>query len=304
MNRHTSAAARDVVVPLPPSLRTTLHDLSLLCLATGAAFPATSPTLHLYTDASDDGWGASLPHLHLTGLWTPHERMFHMNCKELLAVLKALRKSKIQDMTLAVHLDNSTAVRCLHRLGSTRGQVLNRICKLIETNCKLHNLQLLPQYIPGHMNVIADALSRTRPLPGEWKLDPSVFKRTCQKWGYPEVDLFATHLNNQLPVFVSPLPTADLHDALTIPWHWDFLYAFPPSKMLLRLLHRILALQQQFIIIFPWWPHRPWFPLLMSLLKEDQWMLPLSPQMLSQEVQGQTVYHPSPQILKLHAGRL
>ena len=34
----------------------------------------------------------------------------------------------------------------------------------------------------------------------------AVFKQICQKWFTPHVDLFATHLNHKLPLYVSPVP--------------------------------------------------------------------------------------------------
>jgi hypothetical protein len=305
MNRHTTPVARDKWIPMPLSLRETLNDLAQLCLDTGAVFPPSSPALHLYTDASNQGWGATLSQQEFAGTWTEKEALFHINSKELITVLKALRLSSLQDMTLAVHSDNVTTVRCLQRFGSAKGQVLNKISKLIEEHCHRHHLQLLPQFIPGNLNVLADALSRTRPLPGEWKLDPSVFKQICARWGTPEVDLFATQFNHQLPVFVSPLPSAALHDGLSLPWRWEFLYAFPPYKLLLRLLQRIQRHQQKkFILIFPWWPHRLWFPLVMSCLKEEPLPLPRIPHLLRQEVRGKIVFHPSPQMFRLHAGLL
>ena len=55
----------------------------------------------------------------------------------------------------------------------------------------------------------------------------------CQRWGRPEVDLCATWDNAKTAVFVSPLPTDEFSDCLTLLWFpWRHLYAFPPSKLL------------------------------------------------------------------------
>ena len=38
------------------------------------------------------------------------------------------------------------------------------------------------------------------------QVHPQVFKQICQKWFTPHVDLFATHLNHKLPLYVSLIP--------------------------------------------------------------------------------------------------
>ena len=45
------------------------------------------PDLFLYSDASDQGWGAALGDLHLSGLWSPLCSSFSINQRELLAIL-------------------------------------------------------------------------------------------------------------------------------------------------------------------------------------------------------------------------
>ena len=58
------------------------------------------------------------------------------------------------------------------------------------------------------------------------------------------MDLFATHLNNKLPIFVAPCPDprATAIDALSTPWErWSHLNLYPPtplsSKALAKLIH-------------------------------------------------------------------
>ena len=60
-------------------------------------------------------------------------------------------------------------------------------------------------------------------------------------WGKPHIDLFATRLNNRLPVFVSPVPDplAESVDALTLDWTGLDAYAFPPPVLLNAVLRKI-----------------------------------------------------------------
>ena len=65
----------------------------------------------------------------------------------------------------------------------------------------------------------------------KWSLHPQVFKQICQKWFTPHVDLFATHLNHKLPLYVSPIPDPRAWDidALNINWTNLTAYAYPPT---------------------------------------------------------------------------
>ena len=56
----------------------------------------------------------------------------------------------------------------------------------------------------GNLNVVADALSRPYPLPGEWGISPQDWAEVLQRLPGLEVDLKVTPYNNKLPTFVSP----------------------------------------------------------------------------------------------------
>lgn len=45
-----------------------------------------------------------------------------------------------------------------------------------------------------------------------------------------------------------------------------FFYAFPPFSLILKCLHKIKTDRATGILVFPYWPSQPWFPLLDSLL--------------------------------------
>ena len=78
----------------------------------------------------------------------------------------------------------------------------------------------------------------------EWLLHPQVFKQICRKCFTPHVDLFATHLNHKLPLYVLSVPdpnTLDI-DALNINWLGLTAYAYPPTALLQRVIHKNQAM--------------------------------------------------------------
>ena len=93
-------------------------------------------------------------------------------------------------------------------------------------------ITLKTRHVLGCLNVMADLLSRSNQVQStEWSLHPQVFKQICKKWFTPHVDLFATHLNHQLPLYVSPIPDPRAWDigALNINWTNLTAYAYSPT---------------------------------------------------------------------------
>ena len=69
----------------------------------------------------------------------------------------------------------------------------------------------------------------------------------------PEVDLFASRLNVQLPVFVSyhPDPEAMHINGFSISWQSRHFYAFPPFAVIGKVLHKIVLDIATWIIVVP-----------------------------------------------------
>ena len=109
----------------------------------------------------------------------------------------------------------------LHK--QTRRNSLSRdVCSPVEdqTWCHHYHITLKARHIPGCLNVMADLLSRSNQVQStEWSLHPQVFKQICQKWFTPHVNLFATHLNHKLPLYVSPIPDPKAWDINTCSEH-------------------------------------------------------------------------------------
>ena len=72
-----------------------------------------------------------------------------------------------------------------------------------------------------------------------------VLKQICQKWFAPDADLFATHLNPKLPLYVSPVPDQNAWDidALNINWSGLTAYAYPPTALLHRVIQKNHTMQ-------------------------------------------------------------
>ena len=60
--------------------------------------------------------------------------------------------------------------------------------------------------MPGKSNILADKASRQFHDNTEWILRQDLFLSITQLWGKPDVDLFASRLNAQLPCYVSWKP--------------------------------------------------------------------------------------------------
>ena len=116
----------------------------------------------------------------------------------------------------------------------------------IMTWCHHYQITLKARHIPGCLNVMAGLLSRSNQVQStEWSLHPQVFKQICQKWFTPHVDLFATHLNHKLPLYVFPVPDPNAWDidALKINWSGLTAYGYPPMALLHRVIQKNQAMQ-------------------------------------------------------------
>ena len=200
----------------------------------GADLHPKDHSIQLFTDASNVGWGAHLDQSSTKGLWSPQEKGLHINVLELKAVSLALRhfKDQCQDQTVLVATDNSTVVAYINKQGGTHSAEMCALLWKLMTWCHHYHITLKARHIPGCLNVMADLLSRSNQVQStEWSLHPQVFKQICLKWFTPHVDLFATHLNHKLPLYVSPIPDPQAWDidALNIDWTGLTAYAYPPT---------------------------------------------------------------------------
>ena len=77
----------------------------------------------------------------------------------------------------------------------------------------------------------------------EWMLNQKILTKIISKFHFqPELDLLASRLNVQLPVFVSYHPNTEaMHiNAFSISWQCRPFYAFPPFAVIGKTLHKIV----------------------------------------------------------------
>ena len=76
------------------------------------------------------------------------------------------------------------------------------------------------RHLPGVLNVEADAASREFNVRTEWMLRKDVFRDITCRFYLPQIDLFASRLNHQVPLYVSllPDPGASAVDAFLLDW--------------------------------------------------------------------------------------
>ena len=121
----------------------------------------------------------------------------------------------------------------------------------------------MPQFIPGHLNVLADTLSHcSQVLGSEWTLCFPAFRDLLLPWP-ATIDLFATSLNHRLPVCFSPMEDPQLAGTDAMMQLWDGLQAnaIPPFGLLQRIIAKVRQSRGlELTLVAPFWPQLPWFP--------------------------------------------
>lgn len=281
----------NVLIKLSHAALRSIQFFHHLTIPTCTTWLAPPPRLGcLETDASPWGWGAVLrlpgqPACIARGLWDPSEEKSIIAAKELRAISKALKvwSPNLQAGTLRVYTDNQNVFYTLIKQ-TARSWTLRREYWELSHLLAQARLLLLPHWIPSSCNSTADALSRQRqeeppdPEPGPplynhtTRLSPVMFQWLKAHWSHtPQlwVDRFATSLTTHSPLYYSLErdPGALGLDGVQGDWGPETHYCFPPTPLLVPLLHDILSCRRGnwVVIVAPVWPSAPFLPLLRQL---------------------------------------
>ena len=180
-------------------------------------------------------------------------------------------------------LDNSTAVACINKMGTSHSVLCNQLTFSIWDWCIENNIWISAAHIPGKDNSRADAESRNINLDGEWMLNSNFLEEALEKLQFfPNIDLFASRINHQFDAYISfrPDPDAVAVDAFSVSWTNKLCYAFPPFSVVHRVLKKILMDKVEAVVIVPEWSTQVWWPLLLRLKVGQPWRLPVRPTVL------------------------
>ncbi|XP_045202243.2 uncharacterized protein LOC123555716 [Mercenaria mercenaria] len=255
-------------------------------------------------DSSKTGWGGYVNNQVVQGNWSENMSSQHINFLELEAVYRTMSHflPVLQNKQVLVRSDNITAVQYLNKQGGTHSVKLCNLAQNIWSMALRHNMKLKSAHISGHMNVLADFLSRHKIQSTEWSLNKTVVKSLFQMWSEPTIDLFATAENRQCPVFCSWInhPKALAQDALSISWENMIAYAYPPICLIPKVLAHMMRYNCEIFLIAPMWPRQHWYPMLLQLLIAPPIKLPNLSDLLIQK----KVVHSNSKFLNLTAWRL
>ena len=134
-------------------------------------------------------------------------------------------------------------------------------------------ITITAEYIPSHLNVIADRESREIQDRSEWKLSPVIFQRVCRVLGSPDIDLFASRISHQVPAYMAwkPDPGSIATDALQQSW---FPYAFPPFCLIARVLAKLKKEKVRLLLVTPTWQTQTWYSMLTGMSVRNPILLP------------------------------
>uniref|UniRef100_A0AC34F4H4 Reverse transcriptase domain-containing protein n=1 Tax=Panagrolaimus sp. ES5 TaxID=591445 RepID=A0AC34F4H4_9BILA len=226
-------------------------------------------TKSIKTDASLEGWGFNCGEISSGGRWNKAERKWHINALELKAVFLSL-KTACRDCfntSIRIESDNITTVAFINRRGGTRSRSLQKVAHELWMWALERKLYLIASHIPGVSNVEADLESRRFKECCEWSITPQAAKTLFDKWGIPEVDLFASRLNHKCDRYFSfnPDPNAEGTDAFAHNWKDLNAYAFPPFNLVGRTIQKAKADKANLILVTPAWISAPFWPQLQGL---------------------------------------
>ena len=99
--------------------------------------------------------------------------------------------------------DNVTARTYVNNIGSMKSETCNNITQRIWNFCTKNSCRFQAAHIPETINIEADEQLRILEDTTYWKPNHALFHKVIEKFGKPDIDLFATRINKQLDRYVS-----------------------------------------------------------------------------------------------------
>ena len=103
----------------------------------------------------------SLAGLTASGIWSQDQPQLYINVLELQALWLGLRafSQRLENARVTLMSDNTSAVAYLRNQGGTKSLAMNDLATDIGLWSEKRGMTLVPRYLPGYLNVLADHLS-------------------------------------------------------------------------------------------------------------------------------------------------
>ena len=222
-----------------------------------------------HTDASGIGWAFVLNNKYVVfGLWRSYQRNFTNNAREMYAIYLGLCSlaKLLHGQVVSIFTDNFVTLCYINHQGGS-SNFLTFIARKIWNVCFNNNIKLQVEFIPGKQNTLADMWSRFRAERYDFELEQKDFDRIVEKWGVPDVDLFASAKTRKVQNYFSWIPEKEnlATNALNQNWQGLFGYAFPPVKLIGKVLQKVHVEKTEIILVTPYWEGASWWPMLKNM---------------------------------------
>lgn len=120
-----------------------------------------SVSLHLYTDASNIGFGGCLGNQYFSGVWPKAWKAYYITVKELFPIVLAVQlwAKQLENRCFVFFTDNDAVVHIINRQIAKDKTIMVLVRRLV-LNCLKHNILFQARQNPDLFNVLADHLSR------------------------------------------------------------------------------------------------------------------------------------------------
>lgn len=139
----------------------------------------TSKTLHLFTDASNVGFGCVFGTKWFFGSFDTSWLEYHISVREFFPILAVENWGSLLTNTyIVLHSDNIAVVYVINKLTSKDLNLMKLMKRLMVTSLK-YNISFHAEHIPGLLNNAADLLSRLQVQ--QFKVQFPVMDKDCTK---------------------------------------------------------------------------------------------------------------------------
>jgi hypothetical protein len=228
----------------------------------------------------------------------------HSNVRELTAVFRVLTRADLSQVSVQLFTDNTSTVSVINKQGTLYSISLQKVAQELFDWLQFHHVRITAAHIPGSLNIPADMLSRSdKVFQAEWSLEKKTFRWICNRFNFqPQIDVFATHLTTQLPLYFSPVPDAAAVglDAMAQAWDGWKLYLFPPLALYSQVVMKLRSsAQTTALVVYPNHKRKIWYPLLTEIMLHPPIPIPIHSHLLHQP--HSKIPHPNLKLLNLHA---